>query len=430
MLEKKNYLCRYIQKTNDMKFKFLLSTLLVASGAVNAQKYVGGDISLLPEYEKAKATYYDHEGNGIASPLAFFAGQGMNAMRLRLFVNPDKYTGSDKDVNACQDLDYVKTLGKRIKDSGMKLMLDFHYSDTWADPAKQWTPAEWASLTDEQLYLKIYDYTKSVLTAMTEAGAAPDFIQPGNEISYGMLWGAYGSSQLKKCYMGSSANWSRFTTLLANAVKACREVCPKAKVILHTERVEKPDVMVNFYDEMKNAEVDYDIIGLSYYPYFHGKLPVLETALARLEKEYPGKEIMVVEAGYPYAWAVPGTTIDYSATYPYSDDGQKAFTKDLIETLNKHKDVTGLFWWWMEYNAKGTSLSGWYNAPLFDSRTGRATGALAVMKDFVGSSANVGTIEVEETDGKAWYTLGGQCMAEPSLPGIYIHGGKKRVKTR
>ena len=84
----------------------------------------------------------------------------------------------------------------------------------------------------------------------------------------------------------------------------------------------------------------------------------------------------------------------------------------------------------MEYNAKGTSLSGWYNAPLFDSRTGRATGALAVMKDFVGSSANVGTIEVEETDGKAWYTLGGQCLAEPSLPGIYIHGGKKRVKTR
>ena len=103
----------------------------------SAQKYVGGDISLLPKYEQAIAKYYDKDGATIAAPLDFFKQEGMNAMRLRLFVSPDKNTGVDKDVNVCQDIEYVKTLGKRIKDAGFKLMLDFHYSDTWADPVKE-----------------------------------------------------------------------------------------------------------------------------------------------------------------------------------------------------------------------------------------------------------------------------------------------------
>ena len=120
--------------------------------SASAQKFVGGDISLLPEYEKAKASYFDTKGNSISSPLEYFKQEGMNAMRLRLFVDPSKYTGKDKDANTCQDIEYIKPLAKRIKDAGFKLMLDFHFSDTWADPAKQWTPADWASLTDEQLY--------------------------------------------------------------------------------------------------------------------------------------------------------------------------------------------------------------------------------------------------------------------------------------
>ena len=139
---------------------------------------------------------------------------------------------------------------------------------------------------------------------------------------------------------------------------------------------------------------------------------------------------MIVEAGYPYAWAVPGTTVDYSATYPYSDGGQKNFTKDLITLLNKHASVTGLFWWWMEYNAKDTNLSGWYNAPLFDSRTGRATGALGVMRDFSGSSANISGIVSENANSKAWYTISGQRVDRPAQHGIYIYEGKKVVRYR
>jgi arabinogalactan endo-1,4-beta-galactosidase len=398
------------------------------------QKLVGGDISLLPEY--ASSTYKNQSGQ-VVQPLDLFKSEGLNAMRVRLFVHPDQYTGSDKDANACQDLDYVKTLGKQIKDAGFQLMLDFHYSDTWADPAKQWTPAAWTSLTDEELYAQIYDYTKTVLQEMKEAGAEPDLIQTGNEISYGMLWGAYGSSSLKKVYTSSSANWTYFTTLLQQAGKACREVCPKAKIIIHSERVANTTVLKEFYARMERYLGDnYDVIGLSYYPYFHGTLSQLEAALTAVES-VSKKEVMIVEAGYPYAWAVPGTTTDYSATYAYTEEGQRQFTADLVETLNRHAQVTGLFWWWMEYNAYGAGLSGWYNAPLFDSRTGKALAALAELKNFLDAAGSIAeeevnalecvSVEAREAD-PHWYRIDGTRVSAPGRPGLYIHADKLVVK--
>jgi arabinogalactan endo-1,4-beta-galactosidase len=399
----------------------MLFGLCIISGYAQ-KKLVGGDISLLPEYESA--TYMDRSGN-VVKPLDLFKREGLNAMRVRLFVNPDKYPG-DKDPNACQDLEYVKALGKQIKDAGFKLMLDFHYSDTWADPASQWTPEEWKSLTNDELYTKIYDYTKSVLQEMKAAGAEPDLIQTGNEISYGMLWGAYGSSNLKKVYTNSDANWTYFLTLLKNAGKACREECPDAKIIIHSERVANTTVLKEFFTKVDSSlGDDYDVVGLSYYPYFHGKLPQLEAALEAVES-VSSKEIMIVEAGYPYAWAVPGTTVDYSSTYAYSEEGQRQFTADLIETLNKHEQVTGLFWWWMEYNAYGAGLSGWYNAPLFDSRNGKALSALSELKNFLGDDGAIENVSVDANNASPyWYNINGVRVTDHTLPGIYIHAGKK-----
>ena len=423
-----------------MKRTLLIALLGICSLGAFAQKYVGGDISLLPKYEQAGAQYYEKDGTAIASPLTFFKQQGMNAMRLRLFVDPSKNTGADYDVNVCQDLDFVKTLGKRIKDAGFKLMLDFHYSDTWADPGKQWTPDAWKNLTDTQLQQKLYDYTKDVLEQMKEAGAEPDMIQTGNEISYGMLWGTRaavgGSNNTNRCYPSSpTANWTRFTNFLKQATKACREVCPKAQIIIHVERTsisQQNDnknyaALSNFYSKMKSAGIDYDIIGLSYYPYFHGTIAELEGAIDLLEKNYADKKIMVVEFGYPYAWEVGGTTYNYTAKYPYSDAGQKALTADVIKMLNNHKNVNGFFWWWMEYNAKGTSLNGWYNAPLFDSNTGKATSALYELKNFVGETSGINqttTSQKEATDCH-WYTLDGKKIEKPNKKGVYIRNNKK-----
>ena len=421
-----------------------LKTLLIAvlcTFAANsqAQKYVGGDISLLPTNEKSNPTWLDKDGNTITNVLSFFKQEDMNAMRVRLFVNPSDYTGSDKDANACQDLEYVKALGKRIKDAGFKLMLDFHYSDTWADPAKQWTPKAWEGLNDEQLNTKIYDYTKDALQQMKAAGAEPDFIQTGNEISYGMLWGAYGASEsaLKKCYTSSSnANWTRFTTLLKNAGKACREVCPQAKIILHTERAAQTGVLTNFYNRMKTANVDYDIIGLSYYPIWHRDIATLETALNTLESNYPDKNIMIVEVGYAYSW-YPGTyDYDYRSVYGATEEGQQEFTKDLITMLNKHSKVTGLFWWWMEYNAypwATTHMENWWYAPLFNSNTGKAMPAFYEMKNFLDSQDGISAPSVSNDALSAnknalsnkWFNLNGQRIGKPAKSGVYVNEGKK-----
>ena len=177
---------------------------------------------------------------------------------------------------------------------------------------------------------------------------------------------------------------------------------------------------------MKDAKIDYDIIGLSYYPYFHGAISELEGAINLLEKNYADKSIMVVEFGYPYAWEVGGTTYDYTSKYPYSDAGQKAITADVITMLNKHKNVNGLFWWWMEYNAKGTNLGGWYNAPLFDSRSGKASSALYELKNFAGETSGISHITAEKVNqNKAWYSLDGKKIAKPAQKGVYIKNHQK-----
>lgn len=425
------------------KLNFLVSMLLLASTTATAQKYAGGDVSMLPKYEEAGSKYLTSDGESISDVLTFFKDQGMNAMRVRLFVNPNKQTTENgkwtTDENVCQDLDWVKALGKRIKDKGLKFMLDFHYSDTWADPAKQWTPAAWADLDDAALAQKLYDYTKDALSQLKAAGAEPDMIQTGNEISYGMLWGVLNSSSLKQCYPSTKYddNWSRFTNLLTQATKACREECPDAKIILHVERTSTSQQKDNsnytalnyFYKKMKAANIDYDIIGLSYYPYFHGAISELEGAINLLETNYSDKKIMIVEFGYPYAWAVPGTTYNYTATYPYSDAGQKAITADVLTMLNKHNNVNGLFWWWPEYNAYWTSLAGWYNAPLFDSQSGKASSAVTELGKFASSTSGINQITAngKNDSDDSYYTLSGQRVSTPSH-GVYIHKGRKEMK--
>ena len=157
-----------------MMMKKVISSVVLALALplmAGAQKYVGGDMSMVPQYEAANVVYKDAANQRITDLLQYVRQEaGFNIIRLRLFVNPSGETG------VVQDLAYVKALGKLVKDAGMALLLDFHYSDTWADPDDQWTPAAWQSLSDEQLYQKIYDYTKDCLQQMVAAGAQPDFI--------------------------------------------------------------------------------------------------------------------------------------------------------------------------------------------------------------------------------------------------------------
>ena len=406
----------------------MASALLLTAGMIQAQKYVGGDLSMLSKYEQQGATYLDKDGKSIADVLAFVKEQGWNTVRVRLFVDPS----NDKDKCVVQDLEYVKSLGKRIKDAGLHFMLDFHYSDTWADPKQQNTPMIF-EMVNTPTYEYIYYYTKESLEALTKAGATPDLIQIGNEISFGMLWDSckIGPKSENDWSDYSDDRWDSLGKALKNASKACREICPEAKIIIHTEQcANNPTLDVAFFKRIKQHEIDYDIIGTSYYPYFKGELSNLDKGLTQLETNFPDKMIQVVETGYPSKWEVQGTTFDYTKTYPYSHEGQRKYTADLITMLKKHQQVNGLNWWYAEANAMGCTgdlKEGWYNASLFDNETGKALPALYELKEFNdGATAISSAISKEGKD--VWYALDGRRLeGKPSHKGLYIMNRKKVV---
>ena len=422
-----------------MNYKNLLLTLLlviVLPVLAQTPRYVGGDLSMLSKYEAQGATYFDQDGHAITDVLAFLKEQGWNTARVRLFVNP---SGSDKAV--CQDLAYVKQLGKRIKDAGLYFMLDFHYSDTWADPGQQTIPAAWNVYSWYPPHT-LANYTEECLQELVAAGATPDLIQTGNEISFGMLWGFVLNGKYEdweehgghleatsdwKAY--TDKHWDNFSQMLKAAGEACRKVCPQAKIIIHTEQcANNPTLDVAFFKRIQQYGIDYDIIGVSYYPYFKGALSNLDNGLTKLATSFPENQIQLVETGYPSKWAVPGTTYDYTKTYPYSHEGQRKYTADLISILKKHQKVNGLNWWYAEANAKGCTgnlKEGWYNASLFDNETGKALPALYELKNYSEGGTGLSSVSTDSPGADNWYTLGGIRNLNPAKSGIYIHNGLK-----
>lgn len=433
----------------------MTTALLGLALQASAQMYVGGDISVLQSYEDNNVAYYDENGKKIDDVLKYMKSDavGWNAQRVRLFVDPS----GDADPQVCQDLDYVVRFAKRVKAEGFTFMLDFHYSDTWADPAAQWTPKAWLSLSDTELQTKVYEYTKECLQALVDAGATPDFIQTGNEISYGMLWGKQGTTA-NRCYSNSSAaTWNRFIALLQQATKACREVCPNAQIVIHSERSGDPSALEFYFNKLK--DIDYDVIGLSYYPFWHKGLPVLAESLDKLATLYPAKKVQIVETAYYYQWQPDkgkGIDYDFSSIWPVSPEGQAAYARDLIAELKKHQNVNGLYWWFPEENGNGPNskvLKNWVNRGLWDDNTHKAMPGLYVLKEFLTGSTAIdavrsdangsasreqngacfGSAEAQPAlaEGKAddhWYTLQGTRLnGQPQQPGIYIHHGRKTI---
>ena len=368
---------------------FLFVCLSMTSLALCASaKYVGGDISLLTKYEQHGAIYYNENGTRITNMLDYLKITGMNAMRVRLFVDPSKANAEDQGEGVCQDLPYVMALGQRIKAAGFNLLLDIHYSDTWTDPGQHSTPSSWtvaSALADS-----VYSYTRRVLAAMIAAGAQPDFVQVGNEVTYGMLW------PTGHCYPSGagygSGSFANFANYLKQGIRACREVCPAAKIVVHTELGRTSNV-TSFYNSLASYTTDYDIIGLSYYPYWHGDLDVLDALLTTLEASYPDKKIQIVETGYPHAYYPDGATYDLQSVWPASEAGQKAFAAELVDLLQNHSGVDGLYWWFPEANEYGINYTNcvttsWYNCGWWDNATGQLMDALLEMPRFLEGSGD------------------------------------------
>ena len=380
----------------------LACALVICIAGQAAPKYVGGDISLLTKYEEHGAIYYNENGTRVTNVLGYLKDTGLNAMRVRLFVDPSKADAEDQGEGVCQDLDFVMALGQRIKAAGFNLLLDIHYSDTWTDPGQHSTPSSWT--VTSALADSVYDYTKRVLYAMIAAGARPDFIQVGNEVTYGMMW------PTGHCYPNGnnygSGTFATFASYLMRGIQACREVCPTAKVVVHTEMGRASNV-TSFYATLNNYTTDYDIIGLSYYPYWHGDLTVLNNLLTTLEATYPTKKIQIVETGYPHAYYPTGATYDLQSIWPATEAGQKAFTEQLVATLNAHSNVNGLYWWFPEANEYGINYTNcvttsWYNCGWWDNANGQVMDALFVMPDFLDGSGE------EPSDSTSLYIVGGE----------------------
>ncbi len=306
----------------------------------NAQPtfYRGADLSFLHMMEKAGAKYYDNGKQENA--LKIFKNHGLNAVRLRLWYHPR---------GGLNDLANTLIMAKRIKDAGLQFVLDFHYSDIWADPQKQYKPKTWDSLSYPILKDSVFAYTKRVINAFKDENATPDIVQIGNEVTHGMLWpdgevnGKYNTPQ----------QWDNFTGLLKAGIRGVESAVPSGdtKIMIHIDRGGDPAGSQSFFNQLKKYNVKYDYIGLSYYPWWHGPLDSLKTTTTDLARRFH-KPIMVAETAYP--WTAKGMSdkgkenpSTLLKAYPATPQGQLGFLKkvfSIVHHIPDHLGIGVLYW--------------------------------------------------------------------------------------
>lgn len=315
---------------------------------------LGIDVSTYFEELQLGAKYFDGETE--VDPLDLFRQNGVDLMRIRVWVNPFGENGEPYLGGTC-DVNNFFRLAEVARQKGFGIMLDFHYSDFWCDPGKQFVPKAWSTLSGQRMVEKVYSYTREVLDEAAKRNIDIKYIQTGNEITNGILW-PHGELQWND-NGGERTGYESLCKLLSAGGRACREVYPNAKIVLHLERSYDQAVYNEFFTNMQRFGVDYDVIGMSYYPCWHG---TFEQLFANVDfcKKF-GKEIAVVETGYPFTNAdylllpdgntqhmvVTGNGLlpeDFSEHYPYSPEGQCKFLTTLLEGAAQH-GVSAVMWW-------------------------------------------------------------------------------------
>ncbi len=243
-------------------------------------KMVGADISFLPELEAQNIKFSD---KGVPKDaIQILKEHGFNYIRLRVFHNPALPNGYSPKTGFC-DLENTKKMAKRVKEAGLKLLLDFHYSDYWADPGKQFKPEAWKGQDFTTVQKSLYDYTYQVMKALKDQGTTPDIVQVGNEINHGMVWPE-----------GNISNPDELAQLFKAGTAAVKAVDPSVAIMLHIALGGQNHESVQLIDGMIQRGVHFDVIGQSYYPKWHGTLDDLRDNLNDLIQRY-GKDVVVVE---------------------------------------------------------------------------------------------------------------------------------------
>jgi arabinogalactan endo-1,4-beta-galactosidase len=303
---------------------------VTSAATLRAQQYaIGADVSFLASSERNGVVF--KEDGEPKDVLAMLREHHYNWVRLRLFVDPA--SSADKLPN---DLPYTIALAQRAKAMGFQFLLDLHYSDSWADPGKQFPPAAWQQLKHKQLEAQVFTYTRDTIAAFVRAGVMPQMLQVGNEITNGMLWP---DGKLPE-------NWDNFADLLKAGIEGVDAGCgaaPKPRIMIQIERSGDYDAAVWFFDNLIQRHIPFDVMGLSYYPMWHGRIGTLRANLHDLALRYR-RPIIVVEAAYNWT---PGAMTGKKADFAESPVGQKNFlmavdaaVRDLPDGLGQ-----GVFWW-------------------------------------------------------------------------------------
>ena len=286
---------------------------------------VGADLSFLKAAEEQGTTFRDE---GEAKPgLQIFREHGYDWIRLRLFHSPDELPN---------DLDYTIDLAQAAQERGFQFLLDYHYADSWADPGKQPIPSAWEGLSPEVLADSVYAYTRRTIAAFREAGVMPEMVQIGNETRNGMLWP---TGKLPD-------HWDQFAALVkagVDGVDAGRGQAPRPLIMIHYDQGADAAGAKAYYDKFNSYNIGYDVIGLSYYPWWHGNLLGLRENLLSLTDNYD-KDIILVETAYNWR---PSEYQDVPAPYPETPAGQRDFLQSVHETLLSvpSRQIKGIFWW-------------------------------------------------------------------------------------
>lgn len=300
----------------------------------NSHIVYGGDFSIMKKLEDLGGEY---KLNGeVKEGFQIFKENGYTWCRLRIFHTPNM------EGPVCNDLEYTIALAQKARQFGFKIFLNFHYSDTWADPGKQYVPKAWENMDFTTLTDSVYQYTKNVMKAMKSAGVFPEMVQIGNEINNGMIW------PQGRLWVNNNARWDELTALLKAGISGVKEVEGGDEIPIMIHAATGGDLVEsdNFYKNMLQRGVDFDVIGLSYYPWWHGTFEDLEKNLEFLSNKYQ-QEISLVETAY-YANGWYPESEEYVLDvqpYPPTEQGQHDFLVDLNERLQKFPKVTSVYYW-------------------------------------------------------------------------------------
>ena len=388
----------------DNKFRCLVFVLLLTGLSITATKGLcdefirGADISVQTRQEADGVIYNEY---GVPKDvLTIFKNHDLNWIRIRIFNNP-----SGSIYGVCQDVNYVTTLGARVKAAGFKFLLDFHYSDTWADPGHQTKPAAWSSLSQSQLVTAIHDYTRDVISHLRDNNAMPDMVQIGNEINCGMLF------PNGNCCNG---NWQNLADLINSAIAGIndgRGAEPMPKIMIHVAYVKSGGGISStqwFFDNlMYTYGVQFDVIGQSFYPEWPGTLDDLTINLNFMAGRYLDKEILIAEAGDYYTGSTGKTP-----------ESQKAFLDGLIQRVQATPGGKGIgvcywepTWIWnssVAYKALFQPISGnWKNVNMLMG--------MEAFDKIYGDITGNGIVDFEDLD-----ILVGQWLQSPGTPSADI----------